>query len=327
MPEVNGQSQEGGPSDEDRQAQDEARQKKEEARQKAMEAKRLAQMKREMKRRTSELNRIEKSFKKFVSKGLTVPSSCSEALAEAKSVIAAVQAAENMEAMEDADSQSLNDHFETLNECKQRLEQLSRLPQMLKRFDGQIRATERQWNRLKKGAPESAQDAVALGDRILAGIKTARIRLDEQIKTGEIEDFEAVLEDEIIGKFDDLNAAMQQIDAAKNAKRFIAQFAGRLKEGQRMIAKLKKLGKDTSALEDLLARTKALYERIKSLKSGNDEYTEAVEELADLGQEFAEATGGNEDVGGMVKPIVGGSSPRNEGSEMGGGPGPGSMAP
>ena len=131
---------------------------------------------------------------------MTVPASCSEALAEAKSVIAAVQAAETMEAMQDADAESLNDHFETLNECKQRLDQLARLPQMLKRFDNQIRQTERQWNRLKKGAPESAQDAVALGDKILADIKTARASLNEKIKTGEVEDFESVLEDEIIGK-------------------------------------------------------------------------------------------------------------------------------
>ena len=197
---------------------------------------------------------------------------------------------------------------------------------MLKRFDNQIRQTERQWNRLKKGAPESAQDAVALGDKILADIKTARASLNEKIKTGEVEDFESVLEDEIIGRFDDLNAAMQQIDAAKNAKRFVAQFAQRLKEEQRMIAKLKKLGKDTSELEDLLARSKALYERIKGMKSGSDEFEDAVGELADLGQEFAEATGGNEDVGGMVKPILGPPSSGNGGGSSAGS-GPGGLAP
>lgn len=321
-----------GPSDEERQAQDEERQAKEEARQKEMEAKQLAQMKRGMKRAAAELAKMKRQFDKYASKGLTISADCSDALAKAQGVVDAVMNAESFEAVQDIEMQDLGDSFDTVNECRQNLDRLSRLPQMLKRVDSQIKQMERNWTRAKKGAPEGAADAIAEGDKVMADIQAARLKLEEQIKSGEIDDFEATLEDEIFGRFDDLGAAMQQIEAAKNAKRFVAQFTRNIKDAEHMIAKLKKMGKDTSKLEELLSRAKALYAQIKGFKAGSDEWLQAVEDLANLGQDFAEATGGTEDVGGMIGPPSGGGPQlRLEGipstDRSGGGGGPGQMAP
>lgn len=286
-----------GPSQEDM----EKMQAEQEAKRAEMEKKQLAQMKKGMLRAASELKRMKTFFDKFTAKGIAVPADCSDALTKAQAAFDAIQAAETMEAAQDAGIEEVGDHFQTLQECRQKLEMLSRIPGMLKKIDREIARVERDWNRTKKNAPEAAAEAVTDGDAALASIKDTRVKVDVLVKEGNVEDMQELVEDGIFGKFDDIRAAMERIQAAKNAKRFIAEYQRRTRDAERTVARLKKLGEDTSKLEGIIAAIKQKYEEVKGLKTGSEEWLDAVMELAEIGQDFAEAAGGTEDVGASLQ--------------------------
>ena len=54
-----------------------------------------------------------------------------------------------------------------------------------------------------------------------------------------MDDIEGVLEDEVFGKFDDVTAAINQLQAARNAKLYATQFNQRIRADESLIKKLK----------------------------------------------------------------------------------------
>lgn len=287
-----------GPSEEEMKKREEEMEK----RRTEEEARRLKDMKRNMKRAATEIKRMESFFARNEKKKVLIPQECKDALAKAKATIDAIQNAQTFEELEEADPDEMRDSFEQLNDCRQTVERLSRLPRLLTQVNRQITTVERNWNRMKKGAPEDAADAVAEGDALLKDLKAARDQVKALADKGEMEEVEMLLEDSVYAKFDDIQAAMRRIEAAKNAKRFVSTFNQHLRDAQRMIAKLKKLKKDTAPLEELLAKAKEQYAHIKALKVGTPEYEDAVDELASIGQEFANASGASEDVDALIGP-------------------------
>ena len=285
---------------EQEQQKQEERQKQEEDRRKKEEQRMLEQMKRGMQQSVKGLASMKKQFDKWESKSVKLPSECHEAYTQAKTLVDAILKAESFEQIEELSPEDMREYIDTMQDCRQTGERLARLPQMLKRIDSEIKNLEKAWTRAKKNVPDDAQDAVSDGNAALQAIKQARTKLNEAIKSGEIDDIEEVLEDEIYGKFDDVRSQIQRLGAASNAKKFVAEYTRQMKTARTYVERLRKRGKDVKELEDILARAEQKYQGIKALKLGGEEYYEAVQELAEIGQEFAEQTSSEEDFGAQL---------------------------
>lgn len=272
-----------------------------------MEKKALANMKKSFVRVTKDLASIEKRFVALQKKGATLTEECSSALSSAKGIVAGVQTAETMEAAQDAGIEELRDQFDTLNDCRQTMERLAQLPKILKRVDSEIKKAETRWNRAKKSAKDLAE-IVAEGGKVIQDMKDARNSVTEAAKVGDMDTVEATIEDNIFGRMDDLDAVIQKISAVKQTKQFIAQFTRRMSDAKRLVAKLKKAGHDTSKLEDFIAQLTAKRAELKTFKAGSEEYNSAVEDMANLGQDFAEEAGTAEDIGGPLNAGGGGQN-------------------
>jgi hypothetical protein len=268
---------------------------------KQQEAKALERMKKGMKRTVKEIAKLKAYYEKVQAKGVTVPSECSEAVTKLQATVDTVMNAETLEAAEAADMSEMSDIMETVNSCRQRIEMLSRLPQILKKVDRQVKQLETRWNSAKKGAPADASDAIADGDAIFAKIKEGRAKVEEVAKDGDLEAISDALEEGVFARFDDVGAVMNRLMAAKNAKKFLAQVSRDFKAAEKTIAALKKGGQDTAQLEGILARAKDLFAQLKGMKSGSEEWMDGVEKLAETEQEFAEAAGSTEDANALFK--------------------------
>jgi len=287
--------QQGDQMNQEQQKRDEERQAQQEKQQKAGEARMLQDIQRQMKNAQTPLKMFAKTFDKMAKKGIPIPADCKDALDKATTLIGSMGSISTVEQAQDFDSSDLQDYFETLQECQQTLQRMSRVPAILKRADRDIKNLDRQWQRARKGAPDAAADAVADGETAMLAIKQARTKLDELFKAGEVDDIEAVMEDDIYGKFDEVGSIIQRIGAAKNAKQFMASYARQLRDAKAVIAKLKSMKEDTTAAEEILVRAQEKYAEVKTLKAGSEEWQTAVDELAQLGQEFVEATGSTQD--------------------------------
>lgn len=273
------------------------RQEEMEKRQKEMEARGLEQMKRGLRMMEKNVAQMKKAFDRSASKGVSVPAECTAAIGTLQTLIDGLKAATTMDEVQSLNPEDAQDQFQILNECRQKIEMLGRIPQILRRVDSEIKKMERMWNRAKTKAPADAADAVADGDAILAEIKTARSKVNDMFKNGDVEDLQGTLEDEVFGRFDDLGGAIQRIEAVKNARRFFSEAPRRIRDAERVIARMKKAKEDTTDLERLLGEAKAQLATLKGMKPGSDEFQEGIDRLAEIGQEFAQATEGTEDLG------------------------------
>ncbi|GEM_PF-3614302 len=272
--------------DEQQKQQDE-REKKQEEQRKALEARGLVSMKQGMKQAANGLASMKKIFDKAVAKGATLPTDCADTLAKAQAVIDGVAKAETMEDAQNAGPEDLGEYFQTLNECRQTMEQITRARPMLKRADTDIRSLERRWAKAKRSPTAEMADLITEGDGIVASIKEKRATLDGFLKDGNMDDFQATIEDDIYGRFDDVDTVIRHLDATRNAKRFLTEYGRRLQQAKSTIAKLQRNKQDTTKLEDILARAQAQYATLKTLKAGSDEFDAALQDAFALDQEFS----------------------------------------
>lgn len=174
---------------------------------------------------------------------------------------------------------------------------LKNFTQRLKRADKQVEVLSRQWIFSKKQASVDATDAIADGDALFAAMKDARTTAVDAIQHKDISKAKLIIENEIIGRFDDVRAVMQRIDAMKNPKTFAKTISLRLKENNQTIDHLKSLGKDTGDVEEIF---KELQQKQKDLRSkivGSADFKKAVNDFTNTNQIFAEAAAGTEDIG------------------------------
>lgn len=277
-----GSGQQGGMSEEEQQAQQEK-----------MDKQNLANMQKNMKQASKQFATMKTYLAKQAKKGIVIPSECTQALADGQNVIDTVKNATTMDALGDIQPSDLNDSFNTLNDCRQTVDRLSRIPSEFKQIDRQTKSMEAQWNLSKKNAPAEASSAIADGDTILQGIKDARAKAGEEFKAGNPDDAEAALQDGVYGAMQDLGSTMQRVMAVKNSKRFFTDFAARLKTADKKIASLTKAKQDTSEATRLLGDMKDQFVAIKTMDVGSDEFMSAVEAVMQVSQAFDEATGGD----------------------------------
>ncbi|MFA6429962.1 MAG: hypothetical protein WCV84_05720 [Patescibacteria group bacterium] len=280
-----------------RQEEQEKRQEEQEKRQAEQEKRDVANRKREIASINKHLTTLKKALAKFVAKGAIKPTECAEAETSSAAILAAADKATTRDELDDAGMEDLQDHFQTLEDCRRTMERLAQLPRILKQVNTEITKVEREWTRAIKNAPENAADAVRDGSDTLAQVKTSRDAIQTLAKEGKLDDIEIILEDDIYGRLDDIRSSIQRVSAAKNATQFVRTYATIIREAERTIKKLKAQKEDTTRLEEILAESKAKFAAIKAMKSGSEEYLDAVQELAELGQEFADEMGGTEDFG------------------------------
>lgn len=290
----------GGMMNEEQQKQWEEMEKRQEEERKKMEERQLQQMKRGISQAKKGLAMMKKMFEKAAAKGTSIPTDCQAALKAAEDTFALADKAKTMEEMQEANAEDLQEHFETLNECRMTIEKIARAKQVMKRIDRDLKGLDRRWNRAKRSPTAEMQEFVTEGEGVLKQIKEKRASLEGLLKEGKMDDFEATLEDDIYGRFDDLDTIMRHLEAMRNAKRFVKEYTQRMREAEKMIARLQRLKKDTAPLEALLAKAKAQYEELKAAKPGSDEFEEALRELFEIEQEFAMEFHGDQDFGSQI---------------------------
>ena len=276
-----------------RQQEEEKRQKEMESRRKEMEQKQLEQMKRGSKQMENHITRTRQYFEKQASKGVTIPVECTAALETIQKVIATLKAATNLEDIQNAGMEDMQEQFQTLNECRMRIEMLARIPQIFKQVDRSIAQMERRWMSAKRRAPADAADVVSEGDLILQNIKEARKNISTHVT--DQEELRDALDEGIFSHFEDLGSVMQRLEAARNAKKFLSVAPRMLRDMEKKLLTMKKEGRDIAQAETILKDIRAKVEMAKGLKPGTEEFKTAVEEIAMLGQSFAEAAGVQEE--------------------------------
>ncbi len=279
-----------------RQQEEDKRREEMDSRQKEMEAKQLERMKREFKQMDSHIARTRQYFEKQSSKGVAIPAECTAALETIQKILAAVKTATSFEELQDAGMEEMQEHFQTLNECRMRIEMLARIPQILKQVDRAITQMERRWTNAKKRVPADATDIVSEGDSILRNIQEARKNLS--LNVTDPEELRDALDEGIFSHFDDLGSIIQRLEAARNAKKFLSAAPRMIRDMERKIITFKKEGRGVASFETILKDLRSKVEMAKGLKPGTEEFKTIVEEIAELGQSFAEAAGVQEESAG-----------------------------
>ena len=213
----------------------------------------------------------------------------------AGAILATAEKAETMEQMQDANTEDLRDSFDTLNECRMTVDQILRARQLVKKLDRDIKNMDRRWTRAKRSPPADAKEIVNEGDALLGQIKTSRASIDALLKEGNVEDVEGVLEDDIYGRFDDMESVMRRMEVMRNAKMYLNRYKARLNQAKKTIESMKRKKEDTAVLEDILSQIEASYQELKSLKSGSEEFMDMLQGLMELDQEFSNQFQGDQD--------------------------------
>ncbi len=280
---------------EEQQQEWEEMQKKQEEERKKMEERQLKEMKRSLTQAKRGLTSMRKTFDRAKAKGAPIPADCETAMTAAGAILATAEKAETMEQMQDANTEDLRDSFDTLNECRMTVDQILRARQLVKKLDRDIKNMDRRWTRAKRSPPADAKEIVNEGDALLGQIKTSRASIDALLKEGNVEDVEGVLEDDIYGRFDDMESVMRRMEVMRNAKMYLNRYKARLNQAKKTIESMKRKKEDTAVLEDILSQIEASYQELKSLKSGSEEFMDMLQGLMELDQEFSNQFQGDQD--------------------------------
>lgn len=265
--------------------------------QKSDETHALASLKKTVKNQGKDVSNTKKIFDANAKKGIGVTSECSDTLDIAQQIVSKSTTASSTG---EIDNTSLNNSLITLKTCRDEANLLSSFSERLKKTDQQVATLSKQWLNSKKNAPRDATDAIADGDAALASMKDARATALLAIQNAEISKAKLIIEDQILGKFDDVRVIMHRIDAMRNSKTYVKTIVSRLKEDNQTIIRLQSLGKDTSQAQGIVTTLQDKQKEIQSLTPGTAAYTNAVNDFANTNQKFAEAIGGTESIGNIV---------------------------
>ena len=217
-------------------------------------------------------------------KGFIVDTTAKDTLAKAKELIANAKTATTYDEIRDIMEQ-LPALVENLNDFMPRLEQLARIPQILKMITARIATTERlvvqtekTAARLKFDATEEIQKMKTLLDEIKSAI--------EQIKSASFEDdLFSFIQDNVLEKLNDIQQISDNLKNVASVKKFINQAAANVKKHEQRIIKLEKKGEDVSEAQFLLDEAKTHLDDLRALASQKlteDSALEIIEHLRAL---------------------------------------------
>ncbi len=281
-----------GPSDEERGQMDAKRQEVD----KQMRAKGLENMKRGVKQFAKALNSVQARIDKLEKQNVTVPTEMKEKIAQAKTAVEAILAAQDPEEAQDQ-MQAMQETGDMMQNIMPKLEMLARLPQMLKKADKEVVRLEKAYKTMSAKATRAKVDVSNVLQKWQATIDEMRAEL-VKAKAGEFSEDEDPMQtigENVFNRLEEAWRYNQTIDMVLNIKRNLKQVASVLKRYERIMPKLEKKGEDMTEAKSLLAEMKAKYDEVNNLATSgvdSDEmeavlenmgtYMEMQEELEDL---------------------------------------------
>lgn len=227
--------------------------------------------------------RLEKS-------GFTIDTTMKEALNKAKELVAGAKTAKTYDEIKDVMEQ-LPELVENLNEYMPKLEQLARIPQVLKLIAARVTAaerliaqTEKTAARLKFDATEEIQNMKTLLDEVKSAI--------EQVKSASFQDdlFEFI-QDNVLEKLTEIQQISDNLKNVVSVKKYVNQAAATVKKYEQRIVKLEKKGEDVSEAQFLLDEAKTHLDDLRALanqKLTEDSALEIIEHLRALTDTMAQ---------------------------------------
>ncbi|MBI5022552.1 MAG: hypothetical protein HZC05_00030 [Candidatus Magasanikbacteria bacterium] len=217
-------------------------------------------------------------------KGFVVDAAIKDTLAKAKELVANAKTAETYDEIKDIMEQ-LPQLVENLNDFMPRLEQLARIPQIIKMIAARVTATERlvvqtekTAARLKFDATEEIQNMRTLLDEVKAAV--------EQVRSASFEnDLFTFIQDNILEKLADIQQISDNLKNVVSVKKYASQTAANVKKYEQRIAKLEKKGEDVSEPQFLLDEAKTHLDDLRALanqKLTEDSALEIIEHLRAL---------------------------------------------
>lgn len=227
--------------------------------------------------------RLEKS-------GFSVDATIKDVLAKAKELVANAKTAKTYDEIKDIMEQ-LPELVENLNEFMPKLEQMARIPQVLKLIAARVVAaerlvaqTEKTATRLKFDAADEIQKMKTLLDEIKSAI--------EQVKSASFEDdLFTFIQDNILEKLVDIQQISDNLKNVASVKKYVNQAAAEIKKYEQRIIKMEKKGEDVSEPQFLLDEAKTHLDDLRALadqKLTEDSALEIIEHLRALTDAMAQ---------------------------------------
>lgn len=258
-----GQGMMGGPSDE----QMEKMEKQREEQEKKMRAKGLQQAKKGMANFLKSLKMTQTKIAKMEKQGIVVPADLKgkieEAIAALETIINAKEWSEEIEEK----MMSMQEIGDGMQEIMPRLEMLSRLPQMVKKAQSEIKRLEKAYASAVKKATRAKVDVSSILGQWQAAIEELKSNL-AAAASGQFEEGEDPMQAIGEGVFENLENAWrfdQIIRMVLDVKRNLRNVESMLKKYETNIARLEKKGQDMSEAKELLATMKEAYAVVKDM--------------------------------------------------------------
>lgn len=228
-----------------------------------------------------------------------IPAEITAKVADIKTKLAVVKGAKTWEEAEAAGVEELPDSMESLNDYRDQLEVLMRLPMMQKQLDKQMNNLTKELKRTQTIVTKLQKQGVDLNEEQAAfaasvnQLKTVRDNGLAQVKSGNSEAIRAALDDleeNFFGQIGDVMEHSRVIQTMAGLSRFGAELARNLKTAQNQINQLKRKKINTAELESLLNQAKQKGNEaanlIKVKPLDEDAVMEAISALEDLRTQF-----------------------------------------
>ncbi|MBI4994272.1 hypothetical protein HZC21_01345 [Candidatus Peregrinibacteria bacterium] len=262
---------------------------------KEMAAKGLSQMKKQTHRMQKPIKQMEKIIQRVLDAGYTVPQEVSDALAKAKTAVAAIENAADTDAAEAA-MEDFNAFIDAMDMNMEALNMLANFPKILKQANKTLDRLNKSFEKAKKRLAQTdlnLNDAFAKVQAKIDGLVATLKQAEELAKSGNAEGAFTKLEDEFFENIEDAFQSVGMLDALRNLSKVVKMVSRGITSAEKLTAKLEKAGTDVSDLNSIIAATKAKLEEFKAVlaSAGFDPETavDIVEELNDLRADFENA--------------------------------------
>ncbi|HBX16470.1 MAG TPA: hypothetical protein DEF57_04250 [Candidatus Magasanikbacteria bacterium] len=286
-----------GPSDEDMEKMEKMR----EAQEKKMRMKGLQQAKKGMTQFLRSLKNVQVKIAKFEKQGIPVSADIKSKIDEAVATIETIINATEMTDEIQEKMESMQEMGDVMQNIMPKLEMMSRLPQMIKKAQTEIKRLEKAYAGAAKKATRAKVDVSSVLGNWQAAIDELKNNL-AAAASGQFEEGEDPMQAIGEGVFENLENAWkydQIIRMALDVKRNLRNVESMLKKYEKAIVKMEKKGEDMTEVKEVLAMMKEKYievkdiawdklepEEIEDFISGLDGYMEMqqqMEEMLNLG--------------------------------------------
>jgi len=247
------------------------------------------------------LKAFESQLARITKQKAAIPAEITAKVAGIKTKIAAVKAAKTWEAAEAAGVEELQDSMEGLNDYRDQLEILMRLPQVQKQLDQQMNNLNKDLKKSQAIVTKLAKSGVDLKEEYAAyaaavnNLKTVRDNALTQVKSGNSEAIMAALDDleeNFFGQLQDTWENSRIIQTMSNLGRFQSEFKKGIADAQKRIAQLKKKKVNTAELAAILKQSQekgnVVLALIKAKPMDEDAVMDGIPEIEDLRTQFSD---------------------------------------